>query len=85
MMPDFNNDGKLSSWEGAAADLWQHGERERAGAGGHRRPERPGNPRPAGPSGCGCGNVTLGCVLIFGFVVVAAVALVAVLNLLAAS
>lgn len=92
MMPDFDNDGKRSLWEGAAADLWQRDERDRIATG---RVDRPGAACGDGRwiaghgggrrsvSGCGCGNVVFGCALILGFALVVSIALVVVLNLAA--
>lgn len=88
MMPDFNNDGKRSAWEGAAADLWQREERKRAagdgkyGKRGDHAP-RTRQRRPA-PTGGGCSNVALGGALILGLALVAAILLVIAFNLISA-
>lgn len=68
MLPDINNDRKVSMWEGAAVDAWHTAERRRLGGGPSRQSS-------------GCGNVAFGCALLLGFTVVLGVALVGCANL----
>lgn len=77
MVPDFNNDGKLSPWEGAAAEMWRRNDQARSAVrhGGGKMP----SPR---RSGGGCRDVAFGCVLIFGLVFVVAIVLVLLFNLI---
>ena len=68
MIPDFDNNGKVSPWEGAAADAWHAEERQRLS---HRQPRR----------SSGCGNVAFGCALLLGAAVTLGIVFVACTNL----
>lgn len=85
MIPDFDNDGRVEQWEGAAADAWQKHAQGRlrddrssvptapATSNGDSFSSRRGAVRSSGASGCGCGNVVLGCELVFGMLLALAI------------
>lgn len=92
MIPDFDNDGRIEQWEGAAADAWQKRARGRlrgdgsnvrtasATSNGDSFSSRRGGARSSGTSGCGCGNVVLGCGFIFGMLLALAIVIVVFVN-----
>lgn len=92
MIPDFDNDGRVEQWEGAAADAWQkhaqgrlRGDRSSvptasATSNGDGFSSRRGAVRSSGASGCGCGNVVLGCGLIVGVLLALAIVIVVFVN-----
>lgn len=92
MIPDFDNDGRVEQWEGAAADAWQkhaQGRLRAIGPACRLSPQprmggsfssRRGEARSSSASGCGCDNVVLGCGLIIGVLLALAIVIVVFVN-----